>query len=72
MCISMNKSVYKQVVSHWVTKQSIKLNGRLFLDANRQLMKIQLSLRKEQKFTNVFQDYNRCFKPKPLGCWFRS
>lgn len=30
----MNKSVYKQVVSHWVTKQHIKLNERLFLAAN--------------------------------------
>lgn len=32
-------------------------------------MKIQLSLRKEQKLTHAFQYYNRCFKPKSLGCW---
>jgi len=35
-------------------------------------MTMQLSLKKEQKFTNAFLDYNGCFKSKSLGCWFRS
>lgn len=34
MYTSMNKPVYKQVISHWVTKQNTKLNERLFLAAN--------------------------------------
>lgn len=52
----MNKSVYKQVASHWLTKQNIKLNGRLFLAANRQLMKIQLSFKKR---TKIYQCFSR-------------